>query len=216
MDYINIAYVVSAVCFIFGIKMLSHPKTARKGNGIATLGMLVAIAATLYAGEVLDFKMIGIGMLIGAIIGGFAAQKVEMTQMPQLVAIFNGFGGGASALVASAEFYVQYSNNPTTFMLVTIVLSVLIGTLTLTGSFIAFGKLQGFISGQPIVYPGQQIINALFVLILVALGYSLVGTPTELNYFYGILIISAILGITLTIPIGGADMPVVISLLNSY
>ena len=123
MDYINIAYVVSAVCFIFGIKMLSHPKTARKGNGIATLGMLVAIAATLYAGEVLDFKMIGIGMLIGAIIGGFAAQKVEMTQMPQLVAIFNGFGGGASALVASAEFYVQYSNNPTTFMLVTIELT---------------------------------------------------------------------------------------------
>ena len=216
MDYINIAYVVSAVCFIFGIKMLSHPKTARKGNGIATLGMLVAIAATLYAGEVLDFKMIGIGMLIGAIIGGFAAQKVEMTQMPQLVAIFNGFGGGASALVASAEFYVQYSNNPSTFMLVTIVLSVLIGTLTLTGSFIAFGKLQGFISGQPIVYPGQQMINALFVLALVILGYSLVGIPTELNYFYGILIISAILGITLTIPIGGADMPVVISLLNSY
>ena len=149
--------------------------------------------ATMHAGEVLDFKMIGIGMLIGAIIGGFAAQKVEMTQMPQLVAIFNGFGGGASALVASAEFYVQYSNNPSTFMLVTIVLSVLIGTLTLTGSFIAFGKLQGFISGQPIVYPGQQRINALFVLALVVLGYSPVGIPTELNYFYGILIISAAL-----------------------
>ena len=112
MDYINIAYVVSAVCFIFGIKMLSHPKTARKGNGIATLGMLVAIAATLYAGEVLDFKMIGIGMLIGAIIGGFAAQKVEMTQMPQLVAIFNGFGGGASALVAvqSSMFNIQITH----------------------------------------------------------------------------------------------------------
>ena len=216
MDYINIAYVISAICFIFGIKMLSHPKTARRGNAIATFGMLIAIAATLYAGEVLNFKMIGIGMLIGAIIGGFAAQKVEMTQMPQLVAIFNGFGGGASALVASAEFYVQYSNNPTTFMLITIVLSVLIGTLTLTGSFIAFGKLQGFVSGQPIVYPGQQIINALLVLIMVGLAYSLLGTPTELNYFYGILIISAILGITLTIPIGGADMPVVISLLNSY
>ena len=215
MDYINIAYVVSAVCFIFGIKMLSHPKTARRGNAIATLGMFVAIAATLYAGKVLDFKMIGIGMLIGAIIGGFAAQKVEMTQMPQLVAIFNGFGGGASALVASAEFY-NPSEPLITFTIITIVLSVLIGTLTLTGSFIAFGKLQGFISGQPIVFPGQQLINALFVLIMAGLAYSLVGAPSELNYFYGILIISAILGITLTIPIGGADMPVVISLLNSY
>jgi len=196
--------------------MLSHPKTARKGNAIATLGMLVAILATLYAGELLDFKMIGTGVLIGAIIGSIAARKVEMTQMPQLVAIFNGFGGGASALVASAEFYSNFSANPSTFMLITIVLSVLIGTLTLTGSFIAFGKLQGFISGQPIVYPGQQLINAIFVLILLAFTFLLIQLPTELNYFYGILILAAILGITLTIPIGGADMPVVISLLNSY
>ena len=216
MNYINIAYVISAICFIFGIKMLSHPKTARKGNAIATLGMLVAILATLYAGELLDFKMIGTGVLIGAIIGSIAARKVEMTQMPQLVAIFNGFGGGASALVASAEFYSNFSANPSTFMLITIVLSVLIGTLTLTGSFIAFGKLQGFISGQPIVYPGQQLINAIFVLILLAFTFLLIQLPTELNYFYGILILAAILGITLTIPIGGADMPVVISLLNSY
>ena len=216
MNYINIAYVISAICFIFGIKMLSHPKTARKGNAIATLGMLVAILATLYAGELLDFKMIGTGVLIGAIIGGIAARKVEMTQMPQLVAIFNGFGGGASALVASAEFYSNFSANPSSFMLITIVLSVLIGTLTLTGSFIAFGKLQGFISGQPIVYPGQQLLNALFVLILLAFTFLLIQLPTELNYFYGILILAAILGITLTIPIGGADMPVVISLLNSY
>ena len=212
MNYINIAYVISAICFIFGIKMLSHPKTARKGNAIATLGMLVAIFATLYAGELLDFKMIGTGVLIGAIIGSIAARKVEMTQMPQLVAIFNGFGGGASALVASAEFYSNFSANPSTFMLITIVLSVLIGTLTLTGSFIAFGKLQGFISGQPIVYPGQQLINAIFVLILLAFTFLLIQLPTELNYFYGILILAAILGITLTIPIGGADMPVVISL----
>jgi len=199
-----------------GIKMLSHPKSARKGNSIAALGMLIAIVSTLYAGEVLDFKLIAIGMLIGAIIGGFAAQKVEMTQMPQLVAIFNGFGGGASALIASAEFYVQYTQNPTTFMLVTIILSVAIGTLTLTGSFIAFGKLQGFVSGQPIVYPGQQAINGLMVIVLVGVGYVLVGEPTNVNFFYGVLAISAILGITLTIPIGGADMPVVISLLNSY
>ena len=104
MEYINIAYVISAVCFIMGIKMLSHPKSARKGNSIAALGMFIAIVSTLYAGEVLDFKLIAIGMLIGAIIGGFAAQKVEMTQMPQLVAIFNGFGGAASAIIAEAEY----------------------------------------------------------------------------------------------------------------
>ena len=161
MEYINIAYVISAVCFIIGIKKLSHPKTARNGNGLAALGMLIAIVSTLYAGEVLEYKMIATGMLIGAIIGGFAAQKVEMTQMPQLVAIFNGFGGGSSALIASAEFLPAFSGE--TFTLITIMLSVIIGTLTFTGSFIAFGKLQGFVSSKPIVYSGQQLINLLIV-----------------------------------------------------
>ena len=224
MEYTNIAYVISAICFIMGIKMLSHPKTARRGNSIAALGMLIAIIATLVHpdnylenGEpLISFQLIGIGVIIGAIIGGFAATKVEMTQMPQLVAIFNGFGGGASALIASAEFYTQYTQSPTTFMLITIILSVVIGTLTLTGSFIAFGKLQGFVSGKPITYPGQQLLNGIMVLCLIVLGNLIVASPIEINYFYGILAISAILGITLTIPIGGADMPVVISLLNSY
>ena len=216
MEFTNIAYVVGAVCFILGIKMLSHPRTARKGNGIASLGMLIAIVATLTAGEVLDFKMIGIAILIGSIIGGIIAQKIEMTQMPQMVAIFNGLGGGASALVASAEFFSQYNQEPTTFLLVTIILSVFIGTLTLTGSFIAFGKLQGFISGKPIVFPAQQLFNALVLISIFTLGYFILGNPLDLNLFYGVLLASAILGITLTIPIGGADMPVVISLLNSY
>ncbi len=216
MEFTNIAYVVGAVCFILGIKMLSHPRTARKGNGIASLGMLIAIVATLTAGEVLDFKMIGIAILIGSIIGGIIAKKIEMTQMPQMVAIFNGLGGGASALVASAEFFSQYNQEPTTFLLVTIILSVFIGTLTLTGSFIAFGKLQGFISGKPIVFPTQQLFNALVLISIFTLGYFILGNPLDLNLFYGVLLASAILGITLTIPIGGADMPVVISLLNSY
>ena len=170
MEFTNIAYVVGAICFILGIKMLSHPRTARKGNGIASLGMLIAIVATLTAGEVLDFKMIGIAVLIGSVIGGFIAQKIEMTQMPQMVAIFNGLGGGASALVASAEFFSQYNQSPSNFLLVTIILSVFIGTLTLTGSFIAFGKLQGFISGKPIVFPAQQLFNALFLVSIFALG----------------------------------------------
>jgi len=216
MEFTNIAYVVGAICFILGIKMLSHPRTARKGNGIASLGMLIAIVATLTAGEVLDFKMIGIAVLIGSVIGGFIAQKIEMTQMPQMVAIFNGLGGGASALVASAEFFSQYNQSPSNFLLVTIILSVFIGTLTLTGSFVAFGKLQGFISGKPIVFPAQQLFNALLLVSIIALGYFILGNPVDLNLFYAVLIAAAILGVTLTIPIGGADMPVVISLLNSY
>tara|TARA_Y100001970_G_scaffold226213_1_gene279610 strand:+ start:4001 stop:5368 length:1368 start_codon:yes stop_codon:yes gene_type:complete len=214
LEYINIAYVISAVCFILGIKKLSHPKTARSGNMIASLGMLVAIIATLYAGETLNFQLIGIGVLIGAIIGGLAAQKVEMTQMPQLVAIFNGFGGASSALIASAEFLPSFSGE--TFTLITIMMSVVIGTLTFTGSFIAFGKLQGFISSKPIVYTGQQPINGIIVCILITSTVFLALNSQDINYFYLILALSAIIGVTLTIPIGGADMPVVISLLNSY
>ena len=153
-------------------------------------------------------------MIIGSIIGATFAIKVEMTQMPQMVAIFNGFGGGASALIASAEFLS--SGVITTFTMFSIIISVFVGTLTLTGSFIAFGKLQGFISGQPIVFPVQQPLNALLALGLVFVGFLVIQTSGQLNYFYMVIAISAILGITLTIPIGGADMPVVISLLNSY
>jgi len=214
MAYSNIFYVLAAVLFILGIKKLSHPKTARNGNFIAASGMLIAILATLLSYGAIDLQIIFIGMIIGSIIGATFALKVEMTQMPQMVAIFNGFGGSASALVAAAEFLK--TGDATTFTYSTIVISIFVGTLTFTGSFIAFGKLQGFISGQPIVFPGQQLINALFALALLATGFFIVQEPNQMNYFYGVIIISAILGITLTIPIGGADMPVVISLLNSY
>ncbi len=214
METINLFYVLAAVLFILGIKRLSHPKTAMNGNRLAAVGMLIAILATLVAYDQIDFQLIAIGMIIGSIIGATFAIKVEMTQMPQMVAIFNGFGGGASALVAAAEFLK--SGEITTFTIGTIVLSVFIGTLTFTGSFIAFGKLQGFVSGQPVVFPGQQLINGLLALALVFIGFYLLQMPGEMNLFYGVIAISAILGITLTIPIGGADMPVVISLLNSY
>ncbi len=212
--YSSIAYVLASVLFILGIKKLSHPKTARDVNFIAASGMLIAIVATLVFYGNIDFQLILIGMAIGAIIGATFAIKVEMTQMPQMVAIFNGFGGGASALIASAEFLS--SGNINTFTLSTIMISIFVGTLTLTGSFIAFGKLQGFISGQPIVFLGQQALNAVLALVLLAISVFVVQTSGEMNYFYGVIAISAILGITLTIPIGGADMPVVISLLNSY
>ena len=214
MDYYNIFYVLASVLFILGIKKLSHPKTARNGNLLAALGMFVAIVSTLVAYDKIDFQMIIVGMIIGTVIGALFAQKVEMTQMPQMVAIFNGFGGSASALVAAAEFL---NTGPiSAFTLSSIMISIFVGTLTFTGSFIAFGKLQGFISGQPIVFPAQQAFNALLAIALIGLGIYSVQTPSEMNYFYGVIIASAILGITLTIPIGGADMPVVISLLNSY
>ena len=214
MDYTNLSYVLSSVLFILGIKKLSHPKTARNGNLLASVAMLIAIIATLISYDQLDYKIIFIGIAIGAIIGSVFAIKVEMTQMPQMVAIFNGFGGAASALVAAAE-YLDLSQ-PSTFTLTTIILSIFIGTLTFTGSFIAFGKLQGFISGQPIVFSGNQLFNALIAIALIVTGYFLIQSPYDLNYFYIIIGLSALLGITLTIPIGGADMPVVISLLNSY
>jgi len=221
MGYTDIAYVIAAILFILGIKKLSSPKTARNGNTIASIGMLIAIIATVVSpgsGIELDFKLIAIGMIIGSIIGATFAIRVQMTQMPQMVAIFNGFGGGASAFVASAEYFNKFGTvDQTTFLTATITLTVFIGTLTLTGSFIAFGKLQGFISGKPIVFPGQQAINGFLTLALVVMGVSVcIGGGQEMNMFYGVLILAAILGITLTIPIGGADMPVIISLLNSY
>ena len=214
MNYTNIFYVLASVLFILGIKKLSHPKTARSGNFLSSCGMFVAIVSTLVANDNIDLQMIVLGMIIGSAIGALFAQKVEMTQMPQMVAIFNGFGGSASALVAAAEFL--NSGSISTFTLSSIMISIFVGTLTFTGSFIAFGKLQGFISGQPIVFPGQQTLNAILALTLLGFGIYAVITPSEINYFYGLIILSALIGITLTIPIGGADMPVVISLLNSY
>ena len=184
MVYTNIFYVLASVLFILGIKKLSHPRTARNGNMIAFIGMMIAIVATLIAKHEIeiDFQLIAIGIVVGIIIGATFAIKVEMTQMPQMVAIFNGFGGGASALVAAAEFLK--TGEITTFTLGAIVLSIFVGTLTFTGSFIAFGKLQGFVSGQPIVFPGQQVFNALLAVALLIVGVYLLQIPGEINYFY--------------------------------
>jgi NAD(P) transhydrogenase subunit beta len=218
MGYTNLFYILAAILFILGLKRLSHPKTARGGNIIASIGMLIAIIATLITFDILDYRLIATGIIIGSIIGATFAIKVKMTGMPQMVAIFNGFGGGASALVASAEFFSRVgTGTETTFLLSTIGLSVLVGTLTFTGSFIAFGKLQGFISGQPIVFKGQQVLNAIIAVLMIAFAIGMVLVPQNMFYYFlGLLIAAAIIGITLVIPIGGADMPVVISLLNSY
>jgi len=215
MNIENALYVLSSVLFIFGIKRLSHPKTARSGNSIASMGMLIAIVTTLLANNNISIELVAIGIIIGAIIGAFFAIRVEMTQMPQMVAIFNGFGGIASALIAAAEF-LNPGDILSTFSLATISLSVFVGTLTFTGSFIAFGKLQGFVSGQPIVFPGQQFLNALIGISILGLAVYINTAPDHINIFYVLIALSALIGIALTIPIGGADMPVVISLLNSY
>ena len=207
----NLFYLISAICFILGLKRLSHPKTARSGNFLAALGMLIAIAATLASSNVLDLKLIAIGVGIGSVIGLLFATRVQMTEMPQMVAIFNGLGGAASAFVASSEFFKVNDLG------VIICISVFIGTLTFSGSFIAFGKLQGIISGRAITFSGQQILNALMFASIVALGsVQQLGILPDSTIFYVIVLLALLLGIGLTIPIGGADMPVVISLLNSY
>ena len=227
-NLILIAYIISAILFIIGIKRLGKVDTARQGNFLSAVGMLIAIIATLFMMDAIPLEWVITGIAIGAIIGAVSATKVAMTAMPEMVAIFNGFGGGASALVASAEFLKIHggsaANNDTT-TLITIMLSVIIGSLTFTGSFIAWGKLQGKISGQPITYPGQNMVNGLILVGMVIFGYlavtgmsSFVAERTEINmlWFPIVIAIGLILGILSVLPIGGADMPVVISLLNSY
>ena len=227
-NLILIAYIISAILFIIGIKRLGKIDTARQGNFLSAVGMLIAIIATLFMMDAIPLEWVITGIAIGAIIGAVSATKVAMTAMPEMVAIFNAFGGGASALVASAEFFKIHggsaANNDTT-TLITIMLSVIIGSLTFTGSFIAWGKLQGKISGQPITYPGQNMVNGLILVGMVIFGYlavtgmsSFVAERTEINmlWFPIVIAIGLILGILSVLPIGGADMPVVISLLNSY
>ena len=227
-NLILIAYIISAILFIIGIKRLGKVETARQGNFLSAVGMLIAIIATLFMMDAIPLEWVITGIAIGAIIGAVSATKVAMTAMPEMVAIFNGFGGGASALVASAEFFKIHggsaANNDTTTLII-IMLSVIIGSLTFTGSFIAWGKLQGRITGQPITYPGQNMVNGLILVGVVIFGYlavtnmsGFVAETTEINmlWFSIVIAIGLILGILSVLPIGGADMPVVISLLNSY
>jgi NAD(P) transhydrogenase subunit beta len=211
----DLAYLVSAALFIFGLKNLGSPKTARRGNLLATLAMLLAVLVTLLDKQILDFSYIIAGLIVGSAIGVIAAKKVELTNMPQLVAMFNGFGGGASALVAFSEYF-QFSGEPAVNVTATIVLSVLIGSVTFTGSLIAFAKLQGIMRGAPITYSLQHYVNAILVLGVMVLGGIFVYNPALMPVLLGVVVLAALLGVLTVIPIGGADMPVVISLLNSY
>ena len=212
---IPIIYLISAVFFILGLKQLSHPRTAPKGNRTASIGMLLAIVATLLNNQILDFQSIFIAILIGSAIGAILAKRVEMTSMPQLVALFNGFGGAASLLVATAEFY--RADLLPIFIFFIITLSILIGSVTFSGSFISFLKLQGIMRGSPVQFKGQHIFNGLLVLLIIFSSVYGHLNPLQTNNMFLITIgVSLLLGILFVLPIGGADMPVVISLLNSF
>ena len=211
---INFAYIVSAGLFIFGLKMLSHPSTARRGNMLSALGMLLAIVVTLfYSG--LDYKWIVVGVVIGTVVGLVAAYKVQMTSMPEMVALFNGFGGIASLLLAWSEYH-QHPELSVFIALVT-VLTAFVGGITFSGSMVAFGKLAEIMPSKAIVFSGQHIVNGAILLAALASGVMFAINPeTSYAIFMVIVVVALLFGVTSVIPIGGADMPVVISLLNSY
>lgn len=212
---INLVYIVSAVMFIYGLKLLTSPVTARKGNLISAVGMFLAVIVTLVNGGIIDYKWIALGIIVGGLIGGTFARIVQMTQMPEMVALFNGFGGIASLLVGTATYLSLESY--TLFIMTTLFLAVLIGGITFSGSIIAWGKLSEVISGKPMLFPGQTLLNAsIFVLALMG-GAFFIANPADGHLtLIGVITLSLILGVLAVIPIGGADMPVVISLLNSY
>ncbi len=210
---INIAYILSAILFIYGLKELSSPATARRGNFISSVGMFIAVIVTLINQDIIEYQWIIVGIVIGGIIGALAARMIAMTAMPEMVAVFNGFGGLASLLVGWAALY---SGLNTTFIITTVILSIFIGGVTFTGSFIAYGKLSGKMDGKPILFTGQQIFNTVLMLAILVCGVLFAIDPTQLIYLYIVIGLSFVFGIMFVIPIGGGDMPVVISLLNSY
>jgi len=229
-NLIDFCYIVSAIFFIFGIKMLGSAATARKGNMISSIGMLIAVVVTLYNKDVLpSWHWLAAGVAIGALIGGIAAKRVQMTGMPEMVALFNGFGGLASLLVGWAEYQKVFAANSGTvgdliskdlshFTAAVIFLAVIIGGVTFTGSMYAYGKLSGRISGKAKIFAGQKAVNGLIFLGMVVTGILYTAAPAG-EYAYGLFItfavLSLLLGIFGVMPIGGGDMPVVISLLNS-
>jgi NAD(P) transhydrogenase subunit beta len=214
-DFITSAYIVSFSLFIIGLRRLTHPSTARQGNKIAAAGMAIAVAATLLKEEIGDWELIIAGVVIGTAVGIPAARNVKMTAMPQMVALFNGVGGGAVALVAWAEFR-HAGGDIDLEELIPILFAAIVGSVSFWGSNIAFGKLQEVLPGRPIMLPGQTILNALLLLVAVACSVAIAAGEDSEALFIAILVSAAILGNMVVLPIGGADMPVVISLLNAF
>jgi H+-translocating NAD(P) transhydrogenase subunit beta len=214
-DFIASAYIVAFALFIIGLRRLTHPATARQGNKIAAVGMAVAVFATLCNDVIDDWGLIVVGVVIGTAIGIPAARNVKMTAMPQMVALFNGVGGGAVALVAWAEFRHAGGDIPLEEM-IPILFSAIIGSVSFWGSNIAFAKLQEILPGRPIMLPGQTFINAALLLVAVGCAVAIAAGEESEGLFIAILVSAAILGNMVVLPIGGADMPVVISLLNAF
>jgi NAD(P) transhydrogenase subunit beta len=213
---IDVSYIVAAVLFIIGLKRLSHPTTARQGNQLSAIGMAVAIIATLFMTDLHNHVLIIVGLVIGAAVSIYPARVVKMTAMPQMVAIFNGMGGATAALVALVEFQAQ--ELIPTGEVISIVLGVIIGSISFTGSMIAFAKLQELMSGRPITYPSQQMINAVIgaAVLVLAVFTVLLGDAGIARFLVVLLFVGALaLGALVVLPIGGADMPVVIAILNS-
>ena len=217
LEIVNISYLVSAVLFIVGLKRLSSPATARSGNLLAATAMLLAVVITLLDREVLDYIQILSGIVVGSIIGAVFARSIQMTAMPQMVAVFNGLGGAASALVASGEYLKlsSYESIGIEYSL-TVALGAFIGSVTLSGSFIAFGKLQGIVTSNAVSSMVVRASNPILFLAVLGMIASIIIAPENDLLFLSLIITSLVLGILLVMPIGGADMPVVIALLNSY
>ena len=219
--FIALAYLVAGVLFIVGLKGLTSPRTARRGNRMAAIGMLVAILVVIFDLVIHDvvsaatgWAIVGGGILVGSAIGAYLALRVQMVDMPQLVAAFNGFGGGASALVSAAVIVGSDALMPAE-QGVTTALSLSIGAVTLTGSMIAYAKLQGLIGGKPVAIPGGPVTNGIIAGLMVVVAIFAVVTNSPAAY-WGATALALVLGMTAVLPIGGADMPVVISLLNSF
>ncbi len=210
----NLSYIVAAVFFIFGLKMLGNPATARRGNRLSAIGMLIAVVAGLNSQGIVSYEYIAGGIIAGTIIGALAARLVMMTAMPEMVALFNGSGGVASLLVGWGTLY---GGDISMFTAITVLLAVLIGGVTFTGSLIAYGKLSETIRSAALVFTGQRIVNSLVLAGLIGSGVMFTLAPAaDSQWLYIVLALALLLGIMAVIPIGGADMPVVISLLNSY
>jgi NAD(P) transhydrogenase subunit beta len=214
----NLLYLVTIVTFVLALRFLSSPATARRGNQIGAVGMLVAIVVTFLQDAVVSYWEIAAGMVIGGLFGAVAARKVRMTAMPQMVALFNGVGGGAAALISLAEFH-NLAPDPGTLktdISLSIMLSAIIGSISFAGSMIAFAKLQELIGGRPIVYPLQQATNALLFAGVVAVGIAIAAGAEQQWLIWALVGGAALFGVLFVLPIGGADMPVVISLLNAF
>jgi NAD(P) transhydrogenase subunit beta len=214
---IALAYLVAAVLFILGLRQLSSPKSARNGNFTAAAGMVIALIATI---PLLHFTtagitVIGVGIVIGALVGTVGARRVKMTAIPQMVALFNGVGGGAAALVAVAEL-LRFGDHPGFTVAFPSVFSIVIGSVSFAGSMVAFAKLQELMTGTPITYPGQQLVNGLLAAAIVGFVIAILVVASVPFSFLSLMILALILGVAFVLPIGGADMPVVISLLNAF